>query len=81
MKRIENLKGFIDIKLSLKALRKALENQLRHSKENFLFAWDIGESRLFISHIEVVLKSMKDLFGDTLDNRIMFAEMTYNGSE
>ena len=73
VKRIED---FTDIALSMSALKKALKKQLNHSKANFLFAPDIELSRIFIKNLEDTLKSMEDLFGDTLKETALIIEIT-----
>jgi len=72
---IKEFSLFTDIKLSLKALKCVLINQLNHSKSNYLFAWDMEESRIFIERIEKVLESLEILFGDMLESQVMFAQI------
>ena len=63
------IKDFSNIKLSLKALRMVLENQVAFSEMNYLFASDVGISLDFIKSINKTLELMDKLFGNMLDKQ------------
>ena len=54
---------FIDIKLSLKALKQVIKNQIAFSRVNYLMASDVDISIDSIKGLEYVLKKMEELFG------------------
>jgi len=65
------IKEFTDIKLSLKALKQAIQNQINHSEKNYEKASDIQISIDFINNLKETIILMERLFGETLNNTIM----------
>ena len=69
------IKHFKDIKLSLRALRQTILNQINISKTYLYLASDIQESKDFINNLEKVLINMDNLFGCLLDTTIMLCRI------
>ena len=69
---------FTNIKLSLKALRQAILNQINISKNYLYLASDIQESKDSVNNLEKVLINMDNLFGNLLDDTIMLCRIKQN---
>ena len=66
---------FKNIKLSLRALRQAILNQINISKSYLYLASDIQESKVFVDNLEKILINMNNLFGCLLDDTIMLCRI------
>ena len=69
---------FTNIKLSLRALRQAILNQINISKNYLYLASDIQESKDFVNNLEKVLINMDNLFGCLLDDTEMLCIIKTN---